>query len=118
MFLKEINSVALNKHFLRYSFSGGIALVTFHLAYPGARGRIEQLPWILILSLILGAFIYCFHRALIHRIFYPALKKTFLSALRFAKKLDVARWESRKTPNSSFDPLSEWSDGDSGRSLR
>lgn len=117
--------------YLRYTFAGGFGVLTYmYLSskkpayFFNDKGHIEDSLFLLMISLLLGSFLYAIHRAML----YPVCLRFNLVVLRlygkindsskwsrfiFSQKLvmeqDFRRWKQRDNPKSYAKHLLDWS---------
>lgn len=117
--------------YLRYTFAGGFGILTYLYLNPtilktlfDEKGTIKDSLFLILLSLLLGSFLYAIHRALL----YPICYKINLIFLRQCKKItstlnwrkyiftqeevmnqDFRRWKQRSNPKSFATNLLDWS---------
>jgi hypothetical protein len=116
--------------YLRYTFAGGVGILSFLYLNPKYFDNLFQSEGIkdslfLILSaLIIGSFIYAFHRAIIYPIIYKinlfiltifrqlnfdlGLLQPFTSS-KLERDMDFRRWKQRQNPKSFAKELLDWS---------
>lgn len=117
--------------YLRYTFAGGFGVLTYLYLNPTIRqtlfdenGTIKDSLFLVLLSLLLGSFLYAVHRAIL----YPICYKLNLIILRISgktnndlswvkfiftqdevKRQDFRRWKQRANPKSFASNLLDWS---------
>ena len=117
--------------YLRYTFAGGFGVLTYLYLNPTVRqtlfdekGTLKDSLFLILLSLLLGSFLYAVHRAFL----YPICYKLNLIILRISGKIktttswdsfiltqdevktqDFRRWKQRANPKSFASNLLDWS---------